>query len=314
MKTLHNKIKIAIGVFLIAVLMGSCVPEQQSMGDAGQTLIKLTPDGFSLIPLDAVATPQSALAFIIRKDVNNKAALNTPSTVILKKDDAILTEYNAAEGTNFTPLSSSLCTTSLVPTADGTITINYAAGEFAKDMVFTVPNAALFDFSKQYALAYRIESVTGSGIISQGFGDTIIVQVLAKNKYDGLYLLKGVHNRVPYNFPYETEMEMQTTGASSVAFFWTEANSLGHPIGVGPGNDLSWYGPGIAPTIVFDPVTNLVTDVYNTGSATVITKYTGEGANSNKYDPATKTIYVSWNYNNNPLRAFFDTLTFISPR
>ncbi len=314
MKTLHNKIKIAVGVFLLAVLAVSCIPEQQSMGDAGQTLVKLTPEGFKLIPLDAVALPQTAVAFDIRKDANNTAALNTPTTVILKKDDAILTEYNAAEGTTFIPLSATLCNTSFIPAADGSITVDFAAGDFAKEMVFTIPNASLFDFSKQYALAYRIESVTGAGIISQGYGDTIIVQVLAKNKYDGLYLLKGIHNRVPYNFPYETEMEMHTTGATSVAFYWPDVSSVGHPIGVGVDNDLSWYGAGIAPVVVFDPVTNLVTNVYNTGSATVITKYTGDGANSNMYDPATKTIYVSWNYNNNPLRAFVDTLTYIGPR
>jgi hypothetical protein len=313
MKTLYNTIKILAGVFLLAVLAVSCVPEQQSMGDAGQTLVKLTPGGYKLIPLDAIATSQKATAFIVRKDAHNEAALNTPSTVVLKKDDAILTWYNAEEGTSFIPLGS-LCTTSLVPAADGTITLDFAAGESAKAMVFTVPNATLFDFSKQYAMGYRLESVTGAGQISQGFGDTIVVEVLAKNKYDGIYTLKGKHNRDPYTFPYETEMQMHTTGASSVRFYWPEAGAYGHPIGVGPDNDLSWYGTAIGPVIVFDPVTNLVSDVYNAGGTTVITKFTGAGANSNLYDPATKTIYVSWNYNNNPLRAFFDTLTYKGPR
>jgi len=319
MKTFYKTIKIAAGVFLLAALAVSCLPEQQSMGDAGQTLVKLTPDGFKLIPLNAIATPQVSSAFFIRKDANSQTALNTPSTVVLLKDDAIITEYNTDEGTTFIPMSSSLVSSSLVPAADGKITLDFAAGEVAKEMIFTVPDATLFDFSKQYALAYRIESVSGAGIISQGFGDTIIVQILAKNKYDGKYLLKGVHNRVPYNYPYKQKMEMHTTGANSVRFFWPGpdgANAYGHPIGTGPDivEDVSWYGTGIGPVVVFDPVTNLVTDVYNAGGSTLITKFTGEGSNSNLYDPVTKTIYVSWNYLNNPLRAFTDTLTYSGPR
>lgn len=316
MKTFYNTLKIFAGIFLLASLAVSCVPEQESLGDAGQTIVKITGpvDGFKLIAIDAVATSQKANAFIVRKDAHSEAALNTTTSVVLKKDDGILTWYNTENGTSFIPLPSALCTPSLTTATDGTINLEFAAGEAAKAMVYTIPNATLFDFSKQYALGYRLVSVSGEGAISGGYPDTIVVQVLAKNKYDGLYLLKGKHNRDPYTFPYETEVEMRTTGASSVRFYWPDAGDYGHPIGVGPDNDLSWYGTAIGPVIVFDPVTNLVSDVYNAGGATVITKFTGAGANSNLYDPATKTIYVSWNYNNNPLRAFFDTLTYISPR
>jgi hypothetical protein len=233
MKTLNNKITLLIGVFVLAILAFSCVPEQQTMGDAGQTLIKLTPAGFNLLAIDAKATPQKANAFILRKDAHSEAALNTPTTVVMKKDDAILTWYNTENSTNFIPLPANLCTTSLVPAADGTITIEFAAGETAKAMDFTIPNASIFNFSAQYGLAYRIESVSGAGAISEvglpdnDAVDTIVVQVLAKNKYDGLYLMKGKHNRDPYTFPYSADMEMHTNGASSVRFFWVEAGAYG---------------------------------------------------------------------------------------
>ena len=36
-----------------------------------------------------------------------------------------------------------------------------------------------------------------------------------KNKYDGIYTLRGYHNRVPYTFPYEVEMHMVTYGPTS---------------------------------------------------------------------------------------------------
>ena len=245
MKTLYNTIKIVAGVFLLAALAVSCVPEQQSMGDAGQTIIKLTPDGFTLIPLDAVATSQKATAFIIRKNAHSEAALNTATTVVLKKDDAILTWYNTEEGTSFVPLGS-LCTTSFTPAADGTINLEFAPGDAAKAMIFTIPNATLFDFSKQYALAYRIESVTGPGVISEGTLDTIVVQVLVKNDYDGRYEVQEVTPMVDilnatltgyYPFIYELE----TSGAHSVLCYDVDVwGDYMHPIR--SGTAVSGYG------------------------------------------------------------------------
>jgi hypothetical protein len=311
MKTLH-KINISLCVLCFVFLATSCLPEQESIGDAGQTTLKMFPDGYKMLAIDAISTPQSFLLFEIRRDVANSAQLNTTSTVILAADDAILPEYNRVNETEFIPLPANLGTVSPA-ISGGQITINFAAGDLGKPITIDIPNSGNFDFTKNYALAFRVVSVSGTGTLSAAVKDTIVCEILAKNSYDGLYLLKGVHNRDPYTFPYETNMQMQTRGASSVAFYWPEAGSAGHPIGVGVG-ETSWYGAGIAPVIVFDPVTNLITNVYNAGGATVITKFTGAGSNANKYDPATKTIYVSWNYNNNPLRAFFDTLTYIGPR
>lgn len=311
MKTLH-KINISLCVLFFALLAVSCIQKQESIGDAGQTILKMFPDGYKMLAIDARSTPQSFLLFEIRRDVANSTQLNTTSTVILAADDAILPKYNLENETEFVPLPANLGIVSPA-ISGGQITLNFAAGDQGMPITIDIPNSGNFDFSKHYALAFRVASVSGTGTLSAAAKDTIVCEILAKNKYDGLYLLKGVHNRAPYTFPYETEMQMQTRGASSVAFYWPEAGSAGHPIGIGPG-ETSWYGAAIAPVIVFDPVTNLITDVFNAGGATPITKFTGAGANSNKYDPATKTIYVSWNYNNNPLRAFFDTLTYIGPR
>jgi hypothetical protein len=286
------------------------------MGNAGQTLVKLNPNsGFTLLAVDAKTTAQTGILFDVRRNVANNASLNDASvtvTLMYDTDTAIMKAYNAANATTFIPLPASMGTISPAFTA-GQLTFSFAAGEFAKSIMVNLPSSGSFDFSKKYALAFKLVSVSGSGTLSAAPYQTIVCQILAKNKYDGKYLLKGLHNRVPYNFPYETGMEMRTAGANSVDFYWPDQGSVGHPIGTGVGT-LGWYGASIAPVIVFDPVTNLVTDVYNTGGATPITKFTGAGANSNLYDPVTKTIYVSWNYNNNPLRAFIDTLTYTGVR
>ena len=194
-------------------------------------------------------------------------------------------------------------------------TVNFAPNEFAKNIEISL-DGSKWDLSKKFAIGYKVTEAPGAKISSAQ--KQIVTLISLKNKYDGVYLLTGAHNRVPYNFPYKTVVYMMTAGANSVIYYWPDAGSYGHPIGVGPDpeNDLSWYGPAISPVVEFDPNTDEVARVFNNPpNATVITKFTLAGvANSNRYDAATKKMYISWNYNGNPLRAFVDTLTFIKPR
>lgn len=173
------------------------------------------------------------------------------------------------------------------------------------------------DLDSNYAVAYTITTVTNGNTIAAN-KKTIVISVGAKNKYDGVYELIGHHNRDPYTFQYDVDESMLTVDAKSVAFYWDDAASVGHPIGISPGV-ASWYGATIAPIVVFDPNTNLVTSVYNSPAAVAgggppITMFTGAGSGVSRYEPATKKMYVYWNYSGNPLRAFFDTLTFEHPR
>ena len=130
--------------------------------------------------------------------------------------------------------------------------------------------------------------------------------------------MTGHHNRAPYDFRYDQTMHMISQGATSVIFYWPDAGSVGHPIGTGPDpvNDVSWYGATIAPVVVFNPANDFVSDVFNNPpNTTPITRYDGAtGTNVSRFENGTKRMIVHWNYNNNPLRAFFDTLTYIGPR
>jgi hypothetical protein len=169
------------------------------------------------------------------------------------------------------------------------------------------------DLTKSFAVGYTINSVTGGAVIGTN-KSTILIVIGAKNKWDGVYELKGYHNRDPYTFPYDVEESMITVNGTSDAFYWNDAGSVGHPIGTGPGA-VSWYGASVAPVVVFDPATNLITNIYNSDPAgPPITMFTGPGSGVSRYVPGTKTIYAYWNYNGNPLRAFFDTLTYLRPR
>lgn len=207
----------------------------------------------------------------------------------------------------------------LTPLPAGTYTINSTtptikAGEtITRELEITVTNSDALDPAISYGVGLRMTSVDQGYSIAANMS-TVIIGFTIKNKYDGIYRLQGYHNRTPYTYPYDTEVHLITVGPSSVIFYWPDVKSNGHPIGVGPDNAMSWYGDAISPVIVFNTTTDLVTDVYNNSSGTVITMFTGPGSRLSKFDAATHAITVDWNYNGNPLRAFFDDLTYIGPR
>jgi len=214
-------------------------------------------------------------------------------------------EYNDANGTNVQILPASLWS---VP-----FTATISAGQKFVGLPFTVTNTTTLNPNLAYGIAITISSASDGYQVAQNMKKMLVI-FSVKNKYDGRYELTGYHNRVPYTFPYETEMNLETTGPSSVIFWWPEVGSVGHPIGIGPGS-LSWYGATVAPQINFDPATDLVASVVGTDPAgPPITLFTGPGSRLSKFDPATRHITVDWNYNGNPLRAFFDDMEYLGPR
>lgn len=229
----------------------------------------------------------------------------------LANSTTLINEYNTKNHTSYVEFPSSLYT------LEGN-SLDVVIPKGQKDAILKFKtNAINFDPSLTYALGITIKSIDKNGYTVSGNYKNIIVTFGAKNKYDGVYTLTGFHNRTPYDYPYETEVELRTVNANTVVCYWPDASSNGHPIGIGPGNSMSWYGAAIAPAFTFDSSTNKIANAYNTGGATVISLYTsaqGSGALSNNYDPATKTIKVSWMYNNNALRAFFDTFTYVKAR
>jgi len=300
MKTLHDKIKLAAGVLVIAALMVSCLPKTETMGDAGQTLIKLYPEGFNLVALDAVATPQQAILFEVRRDVHSEAALNSSTTVVLQYDESIIEAYNDENETEFIPLPTSLGTTEPAPGTDGKINLEFGRGEFAKGPIIKIPDATKFDFAKQYALAYKVLSVSGTGKLSEAAGTEVIVQVLVKNKYDGTYQVTALSPMVDvvvssltgyYPFTYKLE----TSGAHSVLCFDSEIwGDYMHPIM--SGSNISGYG-SFGLEVFFDPsgdgtIIDLKNPWGNPPANTRMPKLDPSGIN--KWDPDTKNIYIKY--------------------
>lgn len=242
---------------------------------------------------------------LVNVHLNSEVPAAKDITVTIALDQVVLDSFNSQNGKDYIMPPSSLYTFD-------NLTVTIPKGSRDGYLKLTTKTANLA--AAPYAFAFSIVSISDASLIKSLNYKTMVTVVGVKNKYDGRYMLRGHHNRPGLDFPYEAEMYLITNGANEVYFFWPEANSAGHPIGVGPGNALSWYGPAIGPSIIFDPVTNLVEDVYNRGGATLITEYTGPGSRVSKFDPATHNITVDFNYGGNPARAFFDDLTYLGPR
>lgn len=296
MKTLYHTLKITAGVFLLAILAVSCVPEQESMGDAGQTLVKLNPEGFKLVPFNVVTTPQSAVMFEVRRDVNSPDALNSSTTVVVNLDNTILDTYNTDNETDYQPLPASLATTTPAPDASGNISLVFNPGEFAKGITVNVPNSSLFDFSKQYALGYKLVSVSGTGKISQAVGQEILVQVGVKNKYDGVYevtanspMLDVLNAAFTGLYPFK--YELRTTGANScICWDITVWDDAMHPF-LNAGSASGYGSFGLE--IFFDPsgngnIVNVLNPWGNPPGNTRMPVIDPSGIN--KWNPATKVI------------------------
>jgi hypothetical protein len=225
----------------------------------------------------------------------------------------LIAQYNADHGTNVQVLDPSLWS---IP-----FNTTISAGSKNVMLPLTITNTTTLNPNLSYGIALTITQSSSGFQIAEN-QKTVLVIFSVKNKYDGVYLLTGFHNRTPYTFPYETEVHLITTGPSSVIFYWPDAGSVGHPIGVGVGS-MSWYGPTVAPNIEFDPATDLVTNVFNSGiGGPPIDMFPGPydgvttppGPRIMRFDPADRSILVDWRYSANNLRAFFDNLEYIGPR
>jgi hypothetical protein len=256
--------------------------------------------------LDVSGSPQTVAELtFLNLNAGNPAPADITINLAIKSTE-LISAYNTANGTNIQVLTPTLYT---MPT---TVTIPAGARNVTVPLVITStlslnPNIA-------YGIAIQITSASGNYIVAENLKN-LLIQFSIKNKYDGVYNLTGYHNRVPYTFPYQTTMHMVTSGPNAVYFFWPLVGGVGHPIGIGPNNALSWYGPVVAPVVVFNTSTNLVTNVFGSDPAgPPITMFTGAGSRLSKWDPATRNMTVDWNYNNNPLRAFFDDLQYLRAR
>lgn len=242
--------------------------------------------------IDAVNTPQSVDAPGIV--VETSTAPTTDVKVTLTTNDGLVTDAG------LTPLSATQFQ------VQGGMTITIPAGQKYAVAKIIIPDATILDPTKAYGIGFTISSVDGGYAIPANFKN-VVIGFTIKNKYDGIYNLRGVHNRPTLDAPYNQTVHLITTGPNSVKMFWPALGADAHPI-----NGNSYYSD-FTTDFFFDATTNKLIDVqnaYSPGSP----PFTIGPATDSRYDPATKKIYAQYYYNANLQRMFSDTLTYLGPR
>ena len=202
---------------------------------------------------------------------------------------AVIDQYNTEQNKTFVMMPTNLYTIS---------STNVVILKGRKTGTFTISTpTSQFDLTRSYALPLTITS-SSRGIISGNFG-TIILNLAAKNAYDGIY--KNVSGSIQrYTNPttptigdalngtlqYNPDVTLKTIDANTVevsGLRWGSSTGGAQGSGVAGIDNLQ---------IVVDPVTNLVT-MKALGNPT-LKNVVGR---VNKWDPATKTFTLNFDWN-----------------
>ena len=329
MKFNNNINKIAL-LGLSVFILNACkkIATTDPIGDAGSTYVHLLGGGdapavgSSLLGVDFVNRPQAVDVADIRRDAANSLDLNKACKVVIKDDTAAVTQYNIANGTSYVPLPRSWYTANFPATSmGGTYTLPFAAGEFAKQITITIPNATLLDPSTTYALGFTL--VSNDGGFKNAIGKTLVFAIGAKNKYDGIYSLRifqsgwtayGISDGLTNDYP--DNMSLITISAGGNKLF---NNYTGTYLLAGFAFPISATQFGATtPVFTFDPATDKLIAVTNStpDDGRQRTLVLDPAVTNSRYDPATKKIYAAFymTQTGRPNQIFRDTLTYVKAR
>jgi len=214
-------------------------------------------------------------------------------TVNLTLDTAALSLYNNTDSTNYT-----------VPPATvykfpSSVIIKKGTQLTQVDITITIGSD--FDFNKSYAVPLKIVSAS-SGTVSNNFGSAIY-SFGARNRYDGIYRVKGYvsHPNAAYTGPFDSdEVSFTTTGVASVGMKAQPFSNNG---------TLSTFD--VHPVFTVNADNSVaVTGLPDGGMAPAVS----DPAYKNRYDPATKTFFISYSYNAATPRIVYDTCIYVKPR
>jgi hypothetical protein len=226
----------------------------------------------------------------------NYAASSTKATdinVTLGVSPASIDSYNAAHADD-DPIV-------IMPASayEMSTTVTIPAGQRRVEVPVKVLSKSL-DPNFTYGIPVTITDASGE-VISKNFA-SLVIKVAVKNKYDGKYSYKGYIFREGdpdlSGFFKGLTSDLETNGANGLNFpnpVWSNGSAVG---GIG----------GL--TINIDPATNKVTMKSKEQAALV-----NNPNYDNRYDPATKTFYLSFKWGASPAsRMTTDTLTYTGPR
>lgn len=222
----------------------------------------------SVVAFDIGAKDTSAVLVAVRLAADEPATEDIKVTLdTAGAYKAIIQPYNDSNATHYTPVPAGRFT--LGP-ADLVVTIPKGQRE-GHLMIRVIPNNLV---GGEYALGFRIKSVSNPEVKISGNFNNLFVVVGVKNQYDGVYEMTGtLVDRVVATITgrYPEEIHLITTGANSVAMYYPVYHEYYHPIN--SGGSLSVYGL-YSPVFNFDPTGN--------GKVLSVVNYYGQPASNGR--------------------------------
>jgi hypothetical protein len=299
------KLKSLIGILASVFFLSSCLKNTDRLGfqsDKGSIVSEIaTVNVLGGGPYFAAVSTVPAVETIDVLKVAYHNAKNLGSGDIkikLALDPSIITDYNAANGTNLVPMPFTAFTLS-----DPTLEITLPRGTYGEHTLQMSVTKAALSLTSTYALGFKIQSV--SEVVISDLANNMLFIIGVKNIYDGIYSMKGyilrnnggvIDNALTGYFS-GLQYGLITAGANSCDYHTLQVWGDGQTgVSIGP------------PRLTVDPATNNVT-ISSPGGAYNMPGY------PSRYVPSTKTFYVGFTWGAGPgSRECYDTLTYLGPR
>ncbi len=315
-KVLQQLLFISLVSFLIVSCEKNDEPFPQQVSKA-KTIFKLPDAEFGpmkTIALDLSPGLVSLRVLEIRRDAASAAELNSTQVIKIKHQNALIADPTSGA---VVELPRNLYTVDPSNPFDGQYwTVTFDPGEFVEFIKINLNPSNLITAGR-VGLGFQIAETPGAVINDEK--SRLGVEISAKNQWDGKYRCDWTNYHPTANPGYtgsSTTIEFHTTGPNKVKLFWPLAGVFCAPAILNGG--LAYFGLQ-EPEFTVNTSTNAVT-VQNVAPGAV-TFYTMNSSFTSRYEPATKTFFVQWGYNNpggvfNPAtsREWTQTLTYLGPR
>jgi hypothetical protein len=347
--TFNNRLREIILFLTVLMIVSSCIEEGENSIDGRGTnflriiaskdtdggTLKLSPNmNRTSAAFDAV--PTTGTFIVIRRDAVSRADLSKPLTVAFEIDNTIVDSYNSHVAAY--NAAADIYNKDLDANDDGfdeldeikpkpafkileqerysieNTSVTFAAGEYVKYVPMTLDptgngtSLGMMDFTANYGLGVKF---TSSGDYTPtDEGNHVLVQVVVKNQYDGVYSLNvemdgwsayNISNAKPED--YSGGCALITAGATSVSFFnlYRDDDLLAGFSVSGTSTSPTGFGAA-SPVFVFDNNNKLV-DVYNAypddGRGRAFALNPNATASENLYDPDKQKIIANFLFKQN---------------
>lgn len=207
-----SKIRLSIFFIVFSFLIQSCKKDKLHADEVGFVAGSNEKNDFTL---RSFSTPQSINGILKFKTGSVLPASSDIRIDIADNTNALLSAYNAANGTSILPLPGSLWT---VPSS-----VTLPADSNSIEAAISVSSTVGLDTTQLYAIGLKISGTQGGSIIDSLQNLFVVFRISSLNQYDGRYSMRGQFFHPGYEpgfAHHDLLVELHSSGQNSVSLFW----------------------------------------------------------------------------------------------